>query len=397
MSDLKLTYPSLNNAPDKYPVQLVGLREAAIRISSEKFTNSSNENLHSIDTYLKYASGLMAVIHEEPVLLKLLSTDLTVTLVNCSTFYSKVTTALLQRAYTSNDPKSKLWVSAGQEVKKGLGLLQFLEKTLNNQSVGSIHSSVIREQIENLQILSQLTVITLSLLKLKHVMSNPMTTKLELQTNSISSTATSCVFNTKLCLGCLNNASGLRMQGFINQQLLAFLEGCAFLLMSIDEFKSNETGISIGMLEQTINFYSKIIPRTEITQSILEKENSTRSTKFSLRKKKELLKNKMHHTLSKTKQVTSNIGPGLSNTKLLPVLNVILHDFLIPLIQLLRYVYKQTNEKLTFKPIESDMSTLTSRLPSGISPTVTGTDWKFENEVLQISEPTINALDSSYF
>lgn len=397
MSNVILNYPPLNKDHDKYSVHLLGLREAAIGITDGNTTDTSNENLYSIYTYLKYASSLMEIIHQEPVLLKLLSTDLTVTLINCSTRYSTITTELLQRAYASNDTKSKLWVSAGQEVKKGLGLLQFLQKTLNSKSVGSIHGTTITEQIKRLQLLSQLTVITLSLLKLKHTLSNPMTTKLELETNKISTTASACVFNTKLCIGCLNNAGVLKHQGFINQQLLSFLDGSAFLLMSIDEFKSDETGVSIGMLEQTIKSYSDIIPRSDITQTILSKNDSARSAKETLLKKKDLLKNKMHHTLSKTKNITSKVDSKVSTPKLLPVLDTVLHDFLIPLIQLLRYVYKQTNEKLTFKPVESDINTLKAKLPSGISPNVIGIEWTFENGTLQTIEQSKETSNTSYF
>lgn len=370
MRDNILKYHILKDNDHKLPVSLIGLRNNIISTTERPSDNSSSSYLHKIEIGLEYANEIINIYSggTEPV--PLLSSELAITLINCSIFYSEMASELLQRAYTSNDPKNKLWTIAGEQVKKGLGLLQFLNNFLIQRNISTEYTLQLNEYIDEYQILYQLSIIVLSFLKLKIIMSNPETNKLDLQTNELGSTAALCVFNSKLCMGCNNSALGLKKSNLVTKELLAFLQGSIFLLMSIDNFNIDEVGIAIGMLDEVINEFSIIIPREEITKTTLEKESSSKFSKAGLLKRKNLLKNKLRHVSNKSSMIATR-----HSQTLLPVLVDVLNDFLVPLIVLLRYVYQRTNDKMTFKPVEKDIDALKSKFPIGKSPEMKGEQW----------------------
>ncbi|KAG0654613.1 hypothetical protein C6P45_003340, partial [Maudiozyma exigua] len=373
-----LKYPVIKDN-HQLPASLIGLRVNVTSVIVQACDNSSNSYLHKIETCLDYANEIINCLSADTHLEPVLSPELAITLINCSIFYSKMASDLLERANTSNDPKNKLWAIAGEQVKKGLGLLHFLNNFLIEHNIITEFTEQLNRHIEEYQILYQLSIIVLSFLKLKIIMSNPEGTKLDLQTNDLGSTAALCVFNSKLCTGCYNSALGLRKSNLITKQLLSFLQGSIFLLMSIDKFNVDEVGIAIGMLDEVINEFSIIIPRETITKTLLEKESSSKFSKSGLLKRKDLIKSKLHHTSNKSSKLLTNNG---SHT-LLPVLFDVLNDFLVPLIVLLRYVYQRTNDKVTFKPVEKNIEVLKSKLPLGKSPKMKGEQWIFNHGKLK--------------
>ncbi|SMN18098.1 similar to Saccharomyces cerevisiae YGR122W Probable ortholog of A. nidulans PalC, which is involved in pH regulation and binds to the ESCRT-III complex [Maudiozyma saulgeensis] len=392
-----ISYPTLKDEQHTIPLSLKGLRGnviSSITTSSEK---TSNVLLHQTEVCLEYASAIINHIPDDPNLIPSLSSELSITILNCSMFYSEMAIALLKRAYSSNDSKSKLWSIAGEQVKKGLGLLQFLNMYLLNNSISTEFTSIINDRIEEYQILYQMSIIVLSFLKLKQVISNPETTKLDLQTNDMASTASLCLFNAKLCMGCYNNAHGLKTSSLVNKQLLSYLEGSIFLLLSIDNFNKNETGISIGMLEEAINDFSNIVPREQITKTSLDKNSSPKLSKTGLLKRKDLLKNKLQHNILTTKNGVQKMQHGNNKFQLIPTLLDVLNDFLIPLVVLLRYVYQRTNDKLSFKPIERNIELLKSTFPIGKSPKMDGIIWIFENNKLTTNSENIYKESQNYF
>ncbi|CAB4252015.1 similar to Saccharomyces cerevisiae YGR122W Probable ortholog of A. nidulans PalC, which is involved in pH regulation and binds to the ESCRT-III complex [Maudiozyma barnettii] len=379
MQGNQISYPSLRDETRTFPLSLRGLRDNVIASISTSSTKTSNDLLHKIEVCLEYANTVINNILEEHERLESLSSELSITIINCSTFYSDIAIELLKRAYSSNDPKNKLWSIAGEQVKKGLGLLQFLNIYLINNNIPTKFAHSINDRIEEYQILYQLSIIILSFLKLKITMSNPETTKLDLQTNDMASTASLCLFNAKLCIGCYNNAQGFKFSNLINKHLLSYLEGSVFLLMSIDNFHKNETGVAIGMLEETINDFSNIVPREYITKTTLDKKSSSKLSQTSLLKQKEILKNKLQHRVLSFKNGIQKKQHDNDPSELIPVLVDMLDDFLIPLIVLLRYVFQKTNDKLSFKPIERDIKQLKSTFPIGKTPKMDGIEWRYEN------------------
>ena len=393
MKDDILKYPVLRDNDQKLPVSLIGLRNNASSTIAQSSDNSSSSYLHKIEICLEYANEIINSLGGETQLLPLLSSELAITLINCAILYSEMASELLQRAYTSNDTKNKLWTIAGEQVKKGLGLLHFLETFLIEHNINTNYTQQLNKHIDEYQILYQLSIIVLSFLKLKIIMSNPENNKLDLQTNDLGSTAALCVFNSKLSMGCYNSALGLTKSNLVTKELLAFLLGSIFLLMSIDNFNIDEVGIAIGMLDEVINEFSIIIPRGIITKTSLEKESSSKFSKSGLLKRKDLLKNKLHHVSNKSSKIIATNG----SHALLPVLIDVLNDFLIPLIVLLRYVYQRTNDKVTFKPVEKDIEILKSKFPIGKSPKMKGERWMIINGQLEPESPGGTNSNGNYF
>lgn len=77
----------------------------------------------------------------------------------------------------------------------------------------------------------------------------------------------------------------------------------------------------------------------------------------------------------------------------MPVLQETLDDFVIPLALLLRYRFTQTNEKLSYQPIETDENVLRKLIPRGKAPELKGSQWylNLDEQSLQQETPSQGA------
>ncbi|CCK68534.1 uncharacterized protein KNAG_0B00870 [Huiozyma naganishii CBS 8797] len=340
--------------------------------------------LLGLETLISYANEIFPFINSDVNL----ETEWLSVMIDIAFFYGDLALMLMQKAFNKTESGS-IWSSSGEYLKKGLGILQFCESNVSEKPDHRLLNLIIEMSFE-FQILQQLGVIMLSLCKLRNSLSNEQSTELDLQTNDLKESTSASLFYSKLCIGCHDTASQIKQIHMLAQkrEVMSFLEGTAYLLLSLDQFRKDEIGTATGLLHQSVNCYSHFVPRTKFTSTVLSTPKAPMATK-------EKMRNKMHNTFLKTKQ-KANLLPfkaRADNNKVSEIINDVMDTFLIPLVILLDYVFQQTNSKLFFQPVEKDSAVLKSLLPGGVKPDLKGIEWVFWEGRLQEMGPVSNGAE----
>lgn len=367
-----LQFDSKSIVTKSFSSDLKYLRINAINITnSENSKNDEITDLSKTEILLHYANELILFTGSQFVSVDL-QNEIATCLVDVGFFYQNASLEMLQRAYDTPADNDNAWTTSGTYLKKGLGILEFLKIIVPNFTNTSLFERL-SEMIIEFKLIQQLGILILSLTKLKKSMSNDTSSELDLQTNDLKKASATSAFYAKLSVGCHETCIQLKKGRLINSGLTHYVDGLTYLLLSMDQYRKDECGIAIGMLEQSINCYSHIVPRSKLTSTIL----STPKLKV---KPLDKMTNSFKSTLLKTKQKSDRtLKIEDTKRKLIPVLDDTLENFLIPLISLLGYVYNHSNDKLYFQPVIRDEAELKRLIPQGKSPQLESIPWYFNN------------------
>lgn len=375
---LPLSLPKRNPAIENgvYPDIVLQRNNCASSISNNQ--GPALDLLTRIDVLLEYASSLFCIVDECNPRLQA-EYEIVVALIDVALFDQEISLQMLQRAYDSPMADS-VWSTSGGYLKKGLGLLQFVEQEFSQSFTPEANHNLFK--ITNnmnleFQFLQQIGIVLLSLSKLRSKMyKDQRDAVLDFQDNDLIDLSSNSLLYAKLVIGCYDTALKCSESTIINKPLKAYLNALIFLLLSLDQYVKDQSGVAIGMIKLTIGYLAKIVPSSQLNDSILRKKTKIRIFKDIIQKKKK------------------NSTPGKPITwikrfkkdELLPVLEETLDDFLIPLSLLLRYRYEQTNEKMSYQKIEDDEPTLRKLIPRGKAPELRGSQWIFNRQTLTLQE-----------
>lgn len=364
----KSTVIELFNSDIKY------LRTQAIGVVNDKSNEDINE-LSKIEILLDYANALILFSGKHFVTSQL-QNEIGTCLIDIGFFYQNAALDMLQRAYDLPSENENAWTASGTYLKRGLGILEFLKDIVPN-FIDTTLFKRLSEMIIEFKLIQQVGILVLSLTKLKKSLSNDVSNELDLQTNDLKDASKTSSFYAKLSVGCYETCIQLGRGRIINNSLSHYLEGLTYLLLSMDQYRKDECGVAIGLLEQCINSYSHIIPRSRLTNTIF----STPKIKTKTVKK---FTNSLQSTFLKTREKsTKTFKIDNHDSQLLPVLDDSLENFIIPLISLLSYVYNHSNEKLFFQPVIRDELELKRLFPQGKSPQLDAIQWYFNGDRIE--------------
>lgn len=343
-----------------------------------------------IEVLVEYAGLLLHNMQRSQEPKEYYAQEFTICLLNAAHYFQNISLNMFQSAYT-NDSSDFLWSASGNYLRKGLGLIHFTQSELKVRHDDFMFKKL-SEMNQEFKLIQELGILTLSFTKLKAKMSNNDTNELDLQTNDLKEASSLSLFYAKLCVGCRDTTLQLSKGTITNKALLRYLDGVIFLLVSMDQFRNNQCGVAIGMLEEAINSLSNIVPRSKLTSTVL----STPKLKLS---KKMNLKNTLQSTVLKSKIITTNNWSIASqNNVLLPLLDETLDTFIIPLITLLRYVYSKTNDQLFFQTVVTDKPQLLRLLPGGRSPQLESIQWTYDNgKIKELPVSNSSPVRKNYF
>ncbi|CCH60330.1 hypothetical protein TBLA_0C05330 [Henningerozyma blattae CBS 6284] len=369
----KLPIPFTNNkiCNEGWPPYLLTSRnECIINMRSLK---GEIDYLSLIDSWLQYTSNLLREIHANnfaKLIIQNYSYDLEIAIINCAYFYQQHSLNILERAYIS-EQKDILWSTSGKYLKRGLGLLGYYLENYDILALSTTSFQLCTDLASQFKLVQQIGVLVLSLSKLRSNMyKESKDAVLDIQSQDISTLATNSLLYGKIAIGCKDTALKCSSDNqVINATLIDYLEALSYILISLEEYRKDETGNSIGLLNLAINHLKKINPNLLLDNSILK--TTKKRDKF-----KSIIQTKIPS--KNTILPKKNNGGGL-----LPVLKETLDDLILPLVILLKYRYQTTNNKLTFKEIENDSIKLQALLPRGISPDLQGSKWSLDSGVFK--------------
>lgn len=385
---LSLKYPEalegLENCPS---AEIVLQRNECLRAVAD--AKGALDWLSRIDLLLNYAGALLQLLQDSSgSAVSSLATDLVITLLNASGYYQEISLDTMERAYGTAMATS-MWSTSGLYLRKGLGLLQFtLAPPISDitsclsQTLKLRISSTINEMIMEFQFLQQIGIVVLSLSKLRsRVHKERKDAMLDIQEGDLNDLSRNSLVYAKLVIGCLETSSRYSNDcgNIINKSGMAYLNSLIFLLLSLDQYSKDECGVSVGMIDMSISYLQKLVPKSQLEASLL----------LEKRKKRDILKSAFQKNEIKNKTIRTSLdiwSKKSKNNQLLPLLKLTLDDFLIQLAILLRYRYVQTNEKLSFKPIVSDESTLRKLFPRSVASELQGSEWVFDRETRSLQE-----------
>lgn len=366
-----------------------------IKLNINDKTSHEIADLSKADILLEYASGLTFFTKNYFTTLELQS-EIIICLINVGFFYQNAALDMLQNAYESSfNDSDNLWATSGTYLKKGLGILEYLRRVIPDFIDIDLFKRL-SEMIAEYKLIQQLGILVLSLTKLKKSLSNGTGNELDLQTKDLKEVSSTCLFYSKISVGCLETCIQLGKGRVINDTLKDYLQGLIYILLSMDQFRNDQCGVAIGMLEQSTNSFSNIIPRSTLESTVL----STSKMKLKpISKMKSSFKNTLLKTKQKSIKTTRNVtrNGNDSNNNLLPVLNDTLGNFIIPLINLLNYVYHHTNDELFFQPIVASEFELKKFIPKGKSPELEPLPWWFNNGKVEEYRGNIRPVQETLF
>lgn len=332
-------------------------------------TGRSLDWLSRIDVLLGYAGAVLATGDE---LGGELSREVAVALLDAAVFEQELALEMLEKAYGSSVADAG-WGTSGRCLRRGLGLVQFVEGRLAQAFVGDVAQRLcgLTTQLAlEFQFLQQMGIVVLSLSKLRaKVYPGRREAVLDFYEQDLSDLAANSGLYARLVIGCHDTALRCsRSSSIINKRVLTYLDSLGLLLVSLEQYSNDANGVALGMIQLAISRLGKIVPSSQLNDSIL-----------SRKKKIDVLKNAI---TTKSRKWTHR------KAELLPVLQETLGDFVIPLALLLRYRFTQTNEKLSYQPIESDETVLRKLVPRGKAPELKGSQWYFDYEEQKLQEGT---------
>ncbi|SCV06044.1 LANO_0H20868g1_1 [Lachancea nothofagi CBS 11611] len=370
--------------PDvELPPGLSLARQAAAHAIENSPTSSP---LQKFDILLHFVNELLKSGSESTD--SLLEENVCIVVINMAYYYQQVTERLIKKAYTEDSKEA--WGNSGLYNKKSIGLLRYL---IDSGIANTTKYLGLVETFTKCWTLSQqLSIVMLSLSKLKSRIcgnntgqeskkssSNRYDRLLEFQESDLKDLATSSLLYARLCIGCRDSCTELTSTsvGAACHPLTQYLDTLTFILLSLDRYKNDECGASIGMLEAATECLSHGLITSK--QLKLIQESTKLKTKMALKLIE--LKSESSNLRSKFKIFKKNDFAG--KPELHPLLRSTLEDFIMPLMMLLHYRYVKTNDKVFFQPIIRDREELVKGWPHGKTPDVTGTSWAFDGEQLR--------------
>ncbi|GAV52188.1 hypothetical protein ZYGR_0AG01790 [Zygosaccharomyces rouxii] len=388
MVELPLRFPELKTLQDVLPPNVLNQRENSA--ASVSRLEGHLDYLARIDVLLDYGSSLYGLSYQDDSN-KSLDEELLICLVDTAFFYREVSLDVMQGAYGS-ERTDGAWSTGGSYLRKGLGLLQFtLNWLLSSAAINDKPSmcSLVEDMMAELRLLQQIGIVVLSLSKLRTKMyKDQRDAVLDFQEEHLKELATNSVLYAKLVIGCLDTALKCNRSTIINDSLFAYLNSLSFLLLSLDEYNKDETGVAIGMVERSIDYISKIVDKSQLNDPLLSRN-----------RKRDKLKNVLQKKPFKHGTASSAI-PWIRKDKdqhLLPLLRETLNDFLLPLIFLLRYRYRQTNDKVNYKLVEDGESNLRKLFPRGKAPDVQFENWSFDKRSCKLAPKPESNSGGGYY
>lgn len=351
--------------------------------------------LARIDLLIEYGSSLYEM-HTRGNPSSTFSEELVICLVDAAYLYREVSLDVMQRAYGS-EKSDGAWSTGGTYLRTGLGLLQFISHWLSSSEVTVPNKqetcNLVNDMMEELKVLQQIGIVVLSLSKLRaNFYKDRKDAVLDFQEDDLKDLATNSVLYSKLVIGCLDTASTCKQGASINNALFAYLNSLCFLLLSLDQYQRDECGTAIGMIEQAVKYVSKIVSKSQLDDPLLSKK-----------RKRDVFRDALHKTpFSHDRTAMRGVGTSgpiawvKRDRPLLPLLQETLEDFLLPLIFLLRYRYRQTNDKITFQPVEQDESTLRKLYPRGKAPEAQFERWVFNERAHRLA-PERKSSSGGYY
>ncbi|QLL32052.1 hypothetical protein HG536_0C02210 [Torulaspora globosa] len=376
------------------PIELPGRAPAAVEGKPEvvaarnacvsAIASDGGDVLSRIDVLLGYAGEILGLDGTEQAL----ECEVAVAVVDVAYLEQELSLEMLERAYGSPLADSA-WGSSGACLKRGVGLLQFVEQQ-HMQAFGAEARQNLFRLINTLklelQFLQQMSVVVLSLSKLRSkVYSGRRDAVLDFRDHDVAQLATNSSLYAKLVIGCYNTATKCSASTVVNKPLVSYLNCLTFLLLSLDQYSKDQCGVALGMVDQAIRYLSQIVPADRLSDSIL-----------ASRKKTDFLKNAIGKRTKNPRKTLRWIRRS-RREELIPVLALTLDDFVIPLAQLLRYRYQQMNEKLAYQKVEADEATLRKLFPRGKAPELKGSQWFFNRETSRLQEVASPSAAAGYY
>lgn len=321
--------------------------------------------------------------------------------------------------YAYRTGEQKLWTTVTNYLKRGIGILQFL-KSLNWIRAGDKGFPILDKLVYELGVLQQLSVILLSLGKMRSNLYNDVMLDLD-----HSADLTKTIFNsnnitlyTRLCISCQEIILRLmtnrdNQSDIINNCNYDFLRSLTLLLVSIEQFEMDNTGKAIGLLNLSQEQLTKhIMTKNELNRTLDDNKIFEKDKKL-----KDQVKDKFKNTFNKKKEPKSlsdddtdvfkkfkNMKISMkSNTSkrpketLLPVLQEILNDLLLPLMVLFAYRYDKTNELFGLQKVENDERELIRDLPRGIPMDLKSVSWKISEANKLVEDTSLSIGYDEYF
>lgn len=355
------------SALESYPGLLERRNRCIAAIGQD--TGRSGDWLGRIDELLGYAGALLSIDDELEVEL---SVEVAIAILDAAAFEQELALEVLERAYGS-DVADAGWGTSGRCLRRGLGLVQYVELRFE-QCLPRLCGLTTQLALE-FQFLQQAGIVVLSLSKLRSkVHKGRREAVLDFYEQDLSELASNSGLYARLVIGCHDTALRCsRSSSIINKPVLIYLDSLGLLLVSLEQYSNDASGVALGMIQLAISRLNKIVPSSQLNDSILTKK-----------KKRDFLKNAIS---TKSRKWTRK------KVELLPVLQETLDDFVIPLALLLRYRFTQTNEKLSYQPIETDENVLRKLIPRGKAPELKGSQWylNLDEQSLQQETPSQGA------
>lgn len=385
-SGLKLSMLPLNSPPcaldpsePPIPPDLSFLRSNVLSSTNDP----SSSVTAKIDAHITYLDALLNYYYfttQDPVL----ENEITITSINASYFYQLLAQDLLTRAYTDNSTEA--WSRSGSYNKKSIGILQFLLESAIPRTTELL--TQVQTYILCWTLFQQLGIVVLSVSKLRgqlygYSAKRPgYETLLDFQESDLKELSKSSSLYARLCIGCRDSCTKLLSTHLSKDvhYLIRYLDALTFLLLSMDQYKQDQCGVALGMLNSAVDSLSQGLLSSKDLKLIHD-------TKFKDKLKGKIpdlkgmqLKQKLKFSGKKGIETNVPSTPTKYNKGALhPLLNNTLQDFIIPLTMLLQYRYTKTNEKLSFQPIIRDRQQILKLWPQGKTPEVNGTKWVFED------------------
>lgn len=338
-----------------------------------------------IDVVMEYVGELLGLDDGEQLEL---GREVTVGLLNVAFWDQEVSLEVLERAYGSPSADSA-WATSGVYLKRGVGLLQFVEQRyVQGFPAGESQKwfGLVNNLKLELQFLQQLSVVVLSLSKLRSkVYKDHRDAVLDFQDQDVAELATNSSLYAKLVIGCLDTAARCSSSSIVNRPLLSYLNSLIFLLMSLDQYSQDQCGVALGMVEQAGRYLSRVVDQGRLSDSILARK-----------KKTDFLKNAIGRRTRDSGKTLRWIRRS-KKEELIPVLALTLDDFVIPLFHLLRYRYRQMNEKMAYQVVETDEAVLRKLFPRGKAPELKGSEWFFNRETSRLQEVVASVTTTGYY
>ncbi|AMD20685.1 HDL059Cp [Eremothecium sinecaudum] len=347
-------------APTELPEKLVVLRN-----NMKLFVNAAER----LDANSVYVNMLLQYYYDcNSISQKALENEVSYAVINLSCCYEELSQELMERAYSGQNDNSQAWISSSRMGKRALGLVEYLGSSgiVGNESTASLVSAYALAW----RLSQQLRMVVFTLCKLRAKLGQVQEGYdglLELQEADLVTLSANSLLYGRLVLGCQRACRQLEATALRSHvgPLVVFTDVLALVLISMDRYNKDKCGDAIGMLEESLEklHAAHLVP-----------------SDYGGFKDSRLMRPRTVDTLLHWKEkVKPKVNRAEQITCLHPFLQRIIQGFLLPLIILLSYRYKRTNDSLFLQKVERRRWDL----PEGKAPDCVGIEWVFENGQLR--------------